>query len=74
VPEPYTDVDRLCIDTIRTLAIDAVQAANSGHPGSPLSLAPAYVLFARVMLRHPADPAWPTAEEVAAARAELAQL
>src|SRR5437764_6068236 len=59
-PEPYTEQDRLCIDTIRTLAIDAVQAANSGHPGAPLSLAPAaYVLFARIMRHNPADPAWP---------------
>jgi transketolase len=59
VPE-YTQQDRLCIDTIRTLAIDAVQAANSGHPGAPLSLAPAaYVLFARVLKHNPADPAWP---------------
>jgi len=50
----------MCIDTIRTLAIDAVQTANSGHPGAPLSLAPAaYVLFARVMNHNPADPAWP---------------
>jgi len=57
---PYAELDRLCIDTIRTLAIDAVQAANSGHPGAPLSLAPAaYVLFARVMRHNPSDPAWP---------------
>jgi transketolase len=55
-----SDIDRLCIDTIRTLSIDAVQAANSGHPGAPLSLAPAaYVLFARIMRHNPADPAWP---------------
>jgi transketolase len=58
--KPYSQQDRLCIDTIRTLAIDAVQAASSGHPGAPLSLAPAaYVLFARVMRHNPADPAWP---------------
>jgi transketolase len=55
-----TEIDRLCIDTIRTLAIDAVQAANSGHPGAPLSLAPAaYVLFRRIMRHNPADPGWP---------------
>jgi transketolase len=60
VPDPYSNQDRLCIDTIRTLAIDAVQAANSGHPGAPLSLAPAaYVLFARIMRHNPADPTWP---------------
>src|SRR5829696_5716790 len=53
-------IDRLCIDTIRTLSIDAVQAANSGHPGAPMSLAPAaYVLFRRVMRHNPADPTWP---------------
>jgi transketolase len=58
--KPYSAQDRLCIDTIRTLAIDAVQAASSGHPGAPLSLAPAaYVLFARIMRHNPADPAWP---------------
>src|SRR5512133_995808 len=58
--KPYSQQDRLCIETIRTLAIDAVQAASSGHPGAPLSLAPAaYVLFARVMRHNPADPAWP---------------
>jgi hypothetical protein len=58
--KPYSAQDRLCIDTIRTLAIDAVQAASSGHPGAPLSLAPAaYVLFARIMRHNLADPAWP---------------
>jgi transketolase len=60
VHESYGEQDRLCIDTIRTLAIDAVQAANSGHPGASLSLAPAaYVLFARIMRHNPADPSWP---------------
>jgi transketolase len=54
------DIDRLCIDTIRTLAMDAVQAANSGHPGMPLAMAPAaYLLFARVMEHDPQDPQWP---------------
>jgi transketolase len=58
--KPYSRRDRLCIDTIRTLSIDAVQAANSGHPGAPLSLAPAaYVLFRRIMRHNPVDPAWP---------------
>jgi transketolase len=55
-----SDIDRLCIDTIRTLAIDAVQAANSGHPGTPMSLAPAaYVLYRRIMRHDPGDPSWP---------------
>ncbi len=54
------DIDQLCIDTIRTLSIDAVQAANSGHPGAPMALAPmAYVLWNRVMNFDPADPIWP---------------
>ena len=47
-----TDIDRLSIDTIRTLSMDGVQAANSGHPGLPMAMAPvAYLLFARG-LRH----------------------
>ncbi|MBV9536217.1 MAG: transketolase, partial [Solirubrobacterales bacterium] len=55
-----TSVDELCVDTIRTLAIDAVQKANSGHPGAPMALAPlAYVLFRRVMRHNPRDPQWP---------------
>jgi transketolase len=48
------------IDTIRTLAIDAVQRANSGHPGMPMGCAPiAYLLFREVMRHDPADPEWP---------------
>lgn len=51
---------RRSIDTIRTLAMDAVEAANSGHPGTPMALAPlAYALWARVMAYDPSDPAWP---------------
>ena len=53
------DIATLCINTIRTLSIDAVQAANSGHPGAPMALAPlAYVLWNRVMRFDPADPIW----------------
>lgn len=53
-------LDELCIDTIRTLSMDAVQKANSGHPGTPMALAPvAYTLFTRVMRHNPADPLWP---------------
>src|ERR671912_2811924 len=53
-------IDQLCIDTIRTLSMDAVQQANSGHPGLPLAMAPAaYLLYARVMEHNPKDPAWP---------------
>ena len=39
-PAIHTDIDQLCINTIRTLSIDAVQQANSGHPGTPMALAP----------------------------------
>jgi transketolase len=54
-----TALDRLCVDTIRTLSMDAVQKANSGHPGAPMGLAPvAYVLYTRVMRHNPADPDW----------------
>ncbi len=53
-------LDELCIDTIRTLSMDAVQKANSGHPGTPMALAPvAYTLFTRAMRHNPADPQWP---------------
>src|SRR4029450_11364660 len=54
------DIDQLSIDTIRTLSIDAVQRANSGHPGLPLAMAPvAYLLYTRIMEHNPKDPAWP---------------
>src|SRR3990167_5767578 len=52
--------DELCINTIRTLAIDAVQAAKSGHPGTPMGLAPvAYCLWQRYLRFDPSDPIWP---------------
>ena len=52
-------LDQLCIDTIRTLSMDAVQAANSGHPGTPMALAPlAYVLWTRHLKHNPADTNW----------------
>ncbi len=54
------DLDTLAINTIRTLSIDAVQAANSGHPGTPMALAPlVYTLWNRVMRFDPQDPIWP---------------
>jgi transketolase len=54
------ETDQLCVDTIRALAMDAVQAANSGHPGLPMGMAPtAYVLFRRIMRHDPKDPSWP---------------
>jgi transketolase len=53
------DLDQLCINTIRFLSVDAVQQANSGHPGLPLGAAPmAYVLWTRFLKHNPADPAW----------------
>ena len=53
-------LDATCIDTIRTLSMDAVQAANSGHPGTPMALAPvAYYLWQYVLRFDPADPVWP---------------
>ena len=53
-------VDTLCINTLRTLSIDAVQKADSGHPGLPLGAAPmAYVLWQRHLKHNPADPSWP---------------
>src|SRR6478736_4789235 len=52
-------LDTLCINTIRTLAMDAVQAANSGHPGTPMAMAPvAYCLWQRFLRFDPADPIW----------------
>jgi transketolase len=54
------DRDTLCIHTIRTLSMDAVQAANSGHPGTPMALAPvAYTLWQRRLRFDPDDPIWP---------------
>jgi transketolase len=52
--------DQLAVDTIRCLAMDAVQQANSGHPGLPMAMAPvAYVLYTRFLNHDPADPRWP---------------
>jgi transketolase len=57
--EVSTDLDQLCINTIRTLSIDAVQKAESGHPGLPLGAAPmAYVLWTRFLRHNPRNPKW----------------
>ena len=54
------EFDRLAINTIRTLSIDAVQEAKSAHPGTPMALAPlVYTLWNRVMRFDPQDPIWP---------------
>jgi transketolase len=59
VPSPG-DLDLLSINAIRILAMDAVQKANSGHPGTPMGLAPiAYLLYTRYLRHDPADPNWP---------------
>ena len=59
-PKIQLDLDLLSINTIRTLAIDAVQQANSGHPGAPMGLAPVvYSLWQRFLRYDPADPTWP---------------
>jgi transketolase len=58
--EVLVDLDQLSIDTIRTLAMDAVQAANSGHPGTPMAMAPvAYTLWQQYLRFDPDDPIWP---------------
>jgi len=55
-----SQLDELCINTIRFLAVDMVQQANSGHPGAPLGMAPmAYTLWDRFLKHNPADPKWP---------------
>ena len=54
-----SSVDQLAVTTIRTLSMDAIQKANSGHPGAPMGLAPAaYALWTRVMRHNPKNPAW----------------
>jgi transketolase len=54
-----TQLDELCVNTIRTLSMDAVQKANSGHPGTPMALAPlGYVLYTRIMRHNPSNPDW----------------
>jgi hypothetical protein len=56
------ETDQLCINTIRTLSIDAVQQAKSGHPGTPMALAPlVYTIWNRVMQFDPQDPICPMA-------------
>src|SRR5437764_1021409 len=57
---PQDDLERRSIDTIRVLAMDSVQKANAGHPGTAMALAPvAYLLYTELMRHNPANPAWP---------------
>jgi transketolase len=56
----HSQIDQLCINTIRTLSMDAVQQARSGHPGTPMAMAPVmYALWQHVLRFDPADPIWP---------------
>ncbi len=58
--EPQRQIDERCINTIRTLSMDAVQQANSGHPGTPMALAPVvYCLWQQFLCFDPEDPIWP---------------
>ncbi|MDX2439871.1 MAG: transketolase, partial [Desulfobacterales bacterium] len=60
LPVGQDKIDELCINTIRTLSIDAVQKANSGHPGAPMGLAPAaYILWTKILNHNPQNPDWP---------------
>src|SRR5579885_637780 len=64
-PAPRTDpkLETLSVNTIRTLAMDAVQAANSGHPGTPMAMAPvAYLLWNEILRFDPDDPIWPNSD------------
>jgi transketolase len=59
-PRVTSSLDELCINTLRALAMDAVQKAENGHPGAPMALAPlAYLLYTRHLKHNPADPDWP---------------
>jgi transketolase len=59
-PLDWTELDDRAVDTVRVLAMDAVQKVGNGHPGTAMSLAPAaYLLFQKVMRHNPADPHWP---------------
>ncbi len=59
-PKTGTALDQLCINTVRTLAMDAVQRADSGHPGTPMALAPlCYLLWTKHLRHNPANPHWP---------------
>jgi transketolase len=60
ITSPIDPFDNTCINTIRTLSMDAVQAANAGHPGTPMSMAPVVYYLWQYQLRYdPADPTWP---------------
>ena len=61
----FADIDQLAIDTIRTLSMDAVEAAKSGHPGTPMALAPvAYTVWKDFLRYDPLDPSWPNRDRL----------
>src|ERR1700732_490792 len=66
-------IDQLCINTIRTLSMDAVQQANSGHPGTPMAMAPVvYCLWQQFLRFDPDDPIWPNRDRfVLSARSRI---
>jgi transketolase len=60
VSRPFDDTDQLCVNTVRTLSLDAVEKAKSGHPGLPMGAAPmAHVIWTRHLRYNPANPGWP---------------
>src|ERR1700761_5924308 len=60
LPSTAPSIEQICINTIRTLSMDGVQAANSGHPGTPMGMAPVmYCLWQRFLRFDPQDPIWP---------------
>src|SRR5258708_13655992 len=60
LPSTAPSIEQISINTIRTLSMDGVQAANSGHPGTPMALAPvAYCLWQQFLRFDPQDPVWP---------------
>src|SRR3974390_1613194 len=60
ITSAQSSLDLVCVNTIRFLAVDAVQKANSGHPGMPMGAAPmAYLLWTRHLKHNPGDPSWP---------------
>jgi transketolase len=60
VTHHFDEVDQLAVTTIRTLSMDAIEKANSGHPGAPMGLAPvAYVLYSKILKHDPEKPNWP---------------
>src|SRR6266852_5936368 len=68
-------MDELCINTVRTLSMDAVEQAKSGHPGTPMALAPvAYTLWQRFLRFDPVDPIWPNRDRFALSNGHASML